>query len=204
MYAAVDALLERLSPKLENPSIKRLRRNEPHGGKVILPAGFEHLAKVKRDYYLWPCLVGRFQRRNFSLEFIPYGSNGRCLAAAEFRLPMPFDFVLTTRLPQRDFSSFGDMGLDRSRFTLPSESGWQGRWYGLSYEPDRASEFLAKEENRLLIEALAPFERLSCSVRFLRLTVAISEPRHLDGEVWERLLERLASLVSILEAGEVG
>ncbi|MGM9998334.1 MAG: hypothetical protein ACI38Q_02885 [Candidatus Bruticola sp.] len=196
MFQAVEILIDRLSQQLEEPQIKRLRENKRHGGKVIMPPGFEHLADREDHYFLWPCLLGVRNGRRLALETIPCGGSGQCLIVLEFRHPMKLSFSLLDkelRLPD-------DPGFIGSRFSTLSLVNELHNLRAFSVEPEAAEQFLAGGEVKAHIAGLFPFLRLTSNEHFLRLTKKNCVPADLQWQRWSDILatfERLADCLTV-------
>lgn len=198
MFQAVEKLIEAISQEIEAPRIKRLQENQVHTGKVIMPAGFEHLANVEKHYFLWPCLLGKRLGRNFALEAVPCGSGGQCLLVAEFRQAMKLNFSFMVR----QLSVFEDCGLTGSRFSLSEPSVEFGDLHAFSVEPELAEQFFLQADNKLQLKKLLPFQRLTSNAHFLRLTVKNVCPQDLELSRWRDILQNFEALAASIESWE--
>ena len=198
MFQAVERLIEAVSREIEAPRVKRLQENKVHTGKVIMPVGFEHLADVEKHYFLWPCLLGKRLGRNFALEAVPCGSDGQCLVVAEFRQAMKLNFSLM----ERQLSAFEDCSLVGSRFSLSELGADFGNVHAFSAEPELAEQFFLQAENKLQLEKLLPFQRLTSNAHFLRLTVKNTSPQDLELSRWRGILQNFEALAASIESWE--
>ncbi|MGM9991424.1 MAG: hypothetical protein ACI376_01035 [Candidatus Bruticola sp.] len=194
MFQAVEELINSVSQQLEEPQIKRLRENKRHGGKVILPPGFEHLAQREHHYFLWPCLLGNIKGRRFALETIPCGTGGQCLIVLEFRCPMNLSFSLL----DKEFAIADDLGLVGSRLASLSLLEEWPNLQAFSVEPDAAERFIADQETGKHISRLLPFLRLTANKHFLRLTRKNRCPEDLQWNHWSNILASFTSLADCL------
>lgn len=198
MFQAVEHLIEAVAQEIEAPQIKRLQENRVHTGKVIMPAGFEHLANVEKHYYLWPCLVGKRLGRRFALETVPCGSSGQCLIIAEFRQAMPLNFSLLVR----QFSAGEDFSLVGSRFSLTDKLAEFADLHAFSTEPKEAESFFQKPEIALQLKKLWPFSRLTSNAHFLRLTTKNLRPQDLEIAKWKNILQNFEAMAASIESLE--
>ena len=198
MFQAVERLIEAVAQEIEAPQVKRLQENKVHTGKVIMPAGFEHLANVEKHYFLWPCLVGKRLGRSFALETVPCGSGGQCLVVAEFRQAMKLNFSLS----ERQLSTFEDYHLVGSRFSLTGILAELVNLSAFSTDPEAAEVFLKKSENALRLKKLWPFCRLTSNDHFLRLTIKNLQPQDLEIAKWKNILQNFEALAASIESSE--
>ena len=198
MFQAVEHLIEAMAQEIEAPQVKLLQENKAHGGKVIMPAGFEHLANVEKHYFLWPCLVGKRLGRRFALETVPCGSHGQCLVIAEFRQAMPLNFSLLVR----QFSAGEDLSLVGSRFSLTDKLKDFANLHAFSTEPEVAKVFFQKSENVLQLKELWPFCRLTSNAHYLRLTIKNLRPQDLEIAKWKNILQNFEALATSIESLE--
>ena len=175
MFQAVEHLIEAMAQEIEAPQVKRLQENKAHGGKVIMPAGFEHLANVEKHYFLWQCLV-----------------------IAEFRQAMPLNFSLLVR----QFSAGEDLSLVGSRFSLTDKLKDFANLHAFSTEPEVAKVFFQKSENVLQLKELWPFCRLTSNAHYLRLTIKNLRPQDLEIAKWKNILQNFEALATSIESLE--
>ncbi len=196
MFQAVENLIEAIAKEIEAPQIKRLQENRVHTGKVIMPAGFEHLANVEKHYFLWPCLIGKRLGRSFALEAVPCGSGGQCLVVVEFRQTMKINFSLL----RRQLSTFEDCSLIGSRFALTDYMAELSELHAFSTEPEAAKHFFLQPKNSSQLKKLWPFRRLTSNAHFLRLTKKNLEPQDLEIVKWKNILQNFEALAASIES----
>ncbi|MCE1248847.1 MAG: hypothetical protein LWY06_19590 [Firmicutes bacterium] len=165
--------LEALREKLDSGTVRSL----------VKRIGYQKVAVMGEDdtqgHLL--TLTGMLKNKEINVDFSPYPEGG-FLLDTEVKVDCPFKLVLTienTDIKSARFKSAGAIPVQEIEIDVKE---FDDRYFIETLEEKPVREFLAKEENRHLINELGDFDRLSFQYKYLKLIYFIENLENLDVE----------------------
>jgi len=163
--------LELLKEKLDSGTVHSL----------VKRIGYQKVAVIGEDdgQAPLPTLTGLLKQKEINVDFCPYPEGGYLLDV-EIKVDCPFKLVLTIENAEIRSSKFKSAGAIPIQEIEIDVKEFDDRYFIETLEENSVREFLAREENRNLINELGDFDRLSFQYKYLKLIYFIEDLEKLD------------------------